>query len=90
MSDTNFNLDDSLNYVRKYLPHQGPIKNFVQQNILLSFMDYNFHDALKKASEIYNSYSYMPLSFYKQKYENQETEFKERYIARYHAILQLS
>lgn len=72
MKNIKFDLEESLLQVKKYLPLQGPLKNFVQQNILNNFMDLNFEKGISLASKIYNSNTHMNLSFYRNKYLNKE------------------
>lgn len=51
------------------LPVQGPIKDFIHQNILLAFVDEPFDDAVKKASGLYEARSFMDLTYYRDKFD---------------------
>lgn len=51
------------------LPVQGPIKDFIHQNILVSFLDESFDSAVKKASELYEARSFMEFSYYRSKFK---------------------
>lgn len=56
--------------LRRFLPYQGPIKDFVADNILYMFrgMGLSFHEALRKASSLYGSAEYRPIVEYRQAY----------------------
>lgn len=51
------------------LPVQGPIKDFIHQNILLAFVNEPFDDAVKKASGLYEARSFMDLTYYRDKFD---------------------
>ena len=57
--------------LRRFLPYQGPIKDFVADNILYMFRDMglNFHEALRKASSLYGSLEYRPIAEYRKAYQ---------------------
>lgn len=48
-----FNEVDVLNRLKKYLPHQAPLKDFVHHNTLSAFQDLPFDDAISRASKIF-------------------------------------
>lgn len=58
--------------LRRFLSYQGPIKDFVADNILYMFrdMDLNFHEALRKASSLYGSLEYRPIAEYRKAYHD--------------------
>ncbi len=60
-------LEEALLEMRKYLPKQGPLENFVHLNILRDFEDINFHEAISKVSHLKQSKSYLDLATYAQK-----------------------
>lgn len=76
MDTLEFDVDDAILKVRKFLPIQGPIKDFIHLNILEKFMDLPFHDAVVEAGNIFNANSYMPLSYYREKYKKNEISDK--------------
>ena len=57
--------------LRRFLPYQGPIKDFIADNILYMFRDMGltFHEALRKASSLYGSLEYRPIAEYRKAYE---------------------
>lgn len=59
-----------LSEIRHYLPYQGPIKDFIADNILYGFRDQqlSFHEALRKASRLYGSLEYRPIAEYRRAY----------------------
>lgn len=62
-------LENIIDKIGHYLPSQGPISTFVHHNTLHNFEEYNFFDAVEKASNIYSSSAYHS----EQKYQS---EFK--------------
>jgi uncharacterized protein YbcC (UPF0753/DUF2309 family) len=66
---TEFNLDIAIERITKWLPGQGPIKDFVAQNILQSLEDHPFHEALALSSKVYGATTYLPLREYLERYE---------------------
>ncbi len=61
------NVTDMLQAVRKYLPLQGPIKDFIADNIISAFRDEgrSFHEALRRASALYGAREYRPIAEYR-------------------------
>lgn len=59
-----------LKELRKFLPYQGPIKDFVADNILYMFRDMglSFHEALRKSSGLYGAREYRPIAEYRKAY----------------------
>lgn len=57
-----------LNLIAPLLPVQGPIKDFIHQNILVSFLDEPFDKAVKKASELYEARAFMDFCYYRKKF----------------------
>lgn len=64
-----FNLNETLDRITQWLPLQGPIKDFVAQNILQPLEDYPFHKALALSSKVYGATTYLPLKDYLERYE---------------------
>ncbi|MBI1838096.1 MAG: DUF2309 domain-containing protein [Flavobacteriia bacterium] len=59
--ESTYNEINVLKKLQKFLPFQAPLKDFVFQNILLSFQDQEFHEALRKASSIFGYKNYLKL-----------------------------
>ena len=57
-----------LQQIAHLLPKQGPIKDFIHQNILVAFLDENFDTAVKKASELFEARSFMDFSYFRTKF----------------------
>jgi len=66
---SNFSLDASIDHIARWLPIQGPIKDFIHHNILHAFQHLPFHDALSVAGKLFGARSYMPLADYQQLYQ---------------------
>lgn len=49
----NFDLSGTMKELKKYLPAQAPLKDFIFQNSLECFQNYPFFDGISKASEIF-------------------------------------
>ena len=64
-----FNLDETLLQIKKYLPMQGPLKDFIFQNTLACFQDLPFHEAMKRSSEIFGYKTYLDLNEFIELYE---------------------
>lgn len=67
-----FCLTCTLTKITPLLPRQGPIKDFIHQNMLQVFIDKPFHDALGIAAGLYGAKQYMDLGFYRKKFKNNE------------------
>lgn len=61
-------LDQCLVRISKWLPHQGPIKEFVHHNTLHSFQNYPFFEASMRASRLYGSNAFLSLKDYQKLY----------------------
>lgn len=48
-----FNEKSTLSNLKKYLPHQAPLKDFVHHNTLSAFQDLPFEDAISRASKLF-------------------------------------
>jgi uncharacterized protein YbcC (UPF0753/DUF2309 family) len=68
-----------LSKIKKYLPHQAPLKDFVHHNTLHAFQDLEFDEALTKAKHIFGYKTYLSLSEYRNLYE--EGKIKEHILA---------
>jgi len=64
-----FNLDKTILQLKKYLPKQGPLKDFIFQNTLACFQDLPFHEAMKRSSEIFGYKTYLDLNEFRELYE---------------------
>lgn len=60
--------------IRRYLPSQGPIKDFVHHNTLrtLQHERLTFHEALRQASRLYGANEYLALGEYRARYDRGE------------------
>jgi len=67
-------IHEILHEVRHYLPSQGPIKDFIHHNTLHTFQDegLSFHEAIRKASQLYGSREYLPVEEYRNLYRSGE------------------
>ncbi|TAE10213.1 MAG: DUF2309 domain-containing protein [Bacteroidetes bacterium] len=63
-----FEEETVLHHLHHYLPHQNPLKDFVNHNTLLSFQDLPFHTALETASSIFGYKTYLHLGDYRKLY----------------------
>ena len=54
--------------LKRFLPFQNPLKDFVFQNLLQSFQNQRFHDALRKASIIFGYKNYLKLEEFRAYY----------------------
>lgn len=61
-------LDQHLADIAVFLPHQGPIKDFIHHNTLDALMDHPFHEANKIYSETLGFKTYLSLSDYRKRY----------------------
>ena len=61
-----FNLTSTIQQIKKYLPSQGPLKDYVFLNALQSFQDQPFHEAMKRSSEIFGYKTYLDINEYKE------------------------
>ncbi|TAF65429.1 MAG: DUF2309 domain-containing protein [Cytophagales bacterium] len=59
-----------LQHLHHYLPHQNPLKDFINDNVLKSFQDLPFHEALLTASTILGYKTYLYLNEYRALYAN--------------------
>lgn len=58
--------------IRAKLPIQNPLHSFVHNNILQTFENLDFHEALKVAGELYRARTYWPLERYKKLFQNKK------------------
>ncbi len=61
-------IEDSINRIARWLPHQGPIKEFIHHNTLHAFQAFPFHEGCLRASRLYGSWAYFPLAHYRDLY----------------------
>ena len=69
-----YDLDGELKKIAHNLPSQVPIKDFFHQNILMSYINLPFEDALVKASKLYKARSYMDLGYYRQNFNQNKID----------------
>jgi uncharacterized protein YbcC (UPF0753/DUF2309 family) len=65
-----FNEKESIARIKKFLPAQAPLKDFIFQNSLKSFQSKKFSDALIEASEIFGYKLSLSLEEYRQKFDS--------------------
>jgi uncharacterized protein len=75
-SKTAFNLQNTLNELKHYLPSQAPLKDFIHHNTLHAFQHDDFHEALQKASVIFGYRTYLNIEEYRQLYFNHKINKK--------------
>jgi uncharacterized protein len=63
-----FNLANTLAQLKKYLPTQAPLKDFVPNNILQSFQSMPFHEAMRTSSKWFGYRTYITLPEYRAEY----------------------
>ncbi|HTF80440.1 MAG TPA: putative inorganic carbon transporter subunit DabA, partial [Cytophagales bacterium] len=64
-----FNLEDTINELKKYLPAQAPLKDFIFQNNLEAFLHLDFVEALHTASTIFGYKTYLSLQEFRTLYQ---------------------
>lgn len=64
MSSTSF-LQQCLTSVARWVPHQGPIKDFIHHNTLHAFQQYPFFEGCLRASRLYGARTFLPLATYR-------------------------
>jgi uncharacterized protein len=67
-----FDEADSLQKLKKYLPVQAPLKDFIFQNPLRAFQTLKFETAINKASEIFGYKVALSLAEYRELYAQQK------------------
>lgn len=65
---SSFDLTITIQELKKYLPTQGPLKDYIFLNTLASFQDLPFHEAMKRSSEIFGYKTYLDLVEYRDFY----------------------
>lgn len=67
-------VSEILQELRRYLPQQGPIKDFIADNIIGVFRNegLTFHEALRRASSLYGAREYRSISEYRRSYHRGE------------------
>jgi len=70
MSLPHFNEEECLKKLRKYLPAQAPLKDFVHHNTLHAFQDQDFEDALRTASRMFGYKVTLSIDEYRELYKN--------------------
>jgi uncharacterized protein len=65
-----FNLEVTLKEIKKYLPAQAPLKDFIFQNALAAFQNLPFFKALASADEIFGYKVFLSLEEYRNLYES--------------------
>jgi uncharacterized protein YbcC (UPF0753/DUF2309 family) len=63
-----FDLGYTIQELKKYLPTQGPLKDYIFLNSLACFQDLPFHEAMKRSSEIFGYKTYLDLKEYRKLY----------------------
>jgi uncharacterized protein YbcC (UPF0753/DUF2309 family) len=63
-----FPLQETLRRLARWLPHQGPLKDFIHHNTLHAFAEFPFVEACLRASRLYGAWTFLPLSTYRELY----------------------
>jgi len=58
-----------LQHLQHYLPHQNPLKDFINDNVLKSFQNQPFHEAMINASVMFGYKTYSSLGTYRKLYQ---------------------
>ena len=72
MENKEFDLGYTIEQIKKYLPTQGPLKDYIFLNSLACFQDLPFHEAMKRSSEIFGYKTYLDLTDYRKLYAKGE------------------
>lgn len=70
MNNTSFNLQNTLKELKRYLPFQAPLKDFIAQNILRAFQNDPFEAAMDKATTIFGYKVTLTLDEYRSFHRN--------------------
>ncbi len=65
-------IKDSLSRVARWVPHQGPLKDFIHHNTLHAFQEFPFVEGCLRASRLYGAWTFLPLSTYRDLFRNGE------------------
>jgi len=68
LKQDDFNESVVLDKLKRFLPQQAPLKDFVFQNLLRGFQDDKFHNALLKSSIIFGYKNYLKLDEFRSLY----------------------
>ncbi len=69
MTSQKYTEEVALNHLRHYLPHQNPLKDFINDNVLKPFQDLPFHQAMTNASVLFGYKTYSSLDTYRKLYQ---------------------
>lgn len=61
-----------LTQVARWVPHQGPLKDFIHHNTLHAFQHFPFYEGCLRASRLYGAWTFFPLSRYRELYRHHE------------------
>lgn len=64
-----FNEFEVLQRIKKHLPHQAPLKDFVHHNTLSAFQDLHFEDAISRASILFGYKTSLNINEYRKLYK---------------------
>ncbi len=59
-------ISECLNRVAQWVPHQGPIKDFIHHNTLHAFGHFPFYEGCLRASRLYGAWAFFPLDRYRE------------------------
>ena len=68
-NSSSFDLNYTVQELKKYLPTQGPLKDYIFLNSLACFQNLPFHEAMKRSSEIFGYKTYLDLKEYRKFYD---------------------
>lgn len=63
-------IEESIEFCKEYLLHQGPLEYFVHHNTIHAFEEYNFYDGLKYSSSLYFAKSYKSIYWYQKRFRS--------------------
>lgn len=69
---SNFNESEVIHEIKHYLPAQTPLKDFVHHNTLHGFQNMKFHEALRKANQLFGYKTYFSINEFRQYYANKK------------------
>ena len=69
-ANSSFNAKETILDLKKFLPAQAPLKDFIFHNTLKAFQDQKFHEALRAANEIFGYEVYLPLKDFRMLYDS--------------------
>ncbi len=63
-------LPEMLEHLTHFLPSQAPLKDFIHHNTLHGFQDWPFHEAMKRAQQVFGYKTYLKIEEYQSLYKS--------------------